>query len=67
MIVESILALAALNLPTVPPELLRPFASHEQCMVEAEKMNKTVEELRTPPAREAGYEFICLKVSRVLI
>lgn len=67
MIVESILALLAFNAPAQAPGLVRPYASHEQCLVEAEKLNRSEPQLRDKAGRELGLEFVCLKVSRVSV
>ncbi len=60
----SILALVALANPAIEPGLLERFQSHEACMVEADKRNRTDPDLRTQLAREAGIEYVCLKVVR---
>lgn len=65
MLTASILALAALAAADKPPALLQVFGSHEACMIEAERLNRTDADLRKTSARVAGLEYVCLQVKRV--
>jgi hypothetical protein len=65
--VSYILALAFLHVPGAPPKLIAPYESREACMVDAAKYGKADETLRSKGAREAGAEYVCLKIERVVI
>lgn len=64
MLAEAILVLFAFGAPGQPPKLIGPRASLDECRVQAEKLNRTDETLRTPEARALGVEYACLKVVR---
>lgn len=49
------------------PQFIAPMFSREQCLVEAEKRNRTDENLRDPAVRQLGGEFVCLKIERALV
>jgi hypothetical protein len=65
--VSYILALAFLHVPGAPPKLVAPHESRESCMVDAAKYNKADDQLKSKGAREAGAEYVCLKIERVVI
>jgi hypothetical protein len=65
--VTYILALAFLHVPGAPPKLIAPHESREACMVDAAKYNRADEQLRSKGAREAGMEYVCLKIERATI
>jgi hypothetical protein len=64
MVVEAILVLFAFGASQEQPKLIGPHASLDSCRVQAEKLNRTDETLRTPAMRALGVEYACLKVVR---
>lgn len=64
MLLASILALVSLTNSDIKPSLLKEFKSHEACMVEADRRNRTDTDLRKRVAREESIEYVCLKVVR---
>lgn len=66
MVIEWILAYAMLNaMSESAPRPLAPMPSRSACLAEAEKRNRTDENLRDPEVRKLGGEFVCLHVVRV--
>jgi hypothetical protein len=67
VLIEYYLALVALGATSVAPTIISGHKVKSECMVLAEKLNRSVVELRTPQNRAIGLEVVCLKVTRVLI
>lgn len=63
--IAALLALAPLLvLSETPPQIISPHATLSDCMVEAEKRNRSDESLRTNEARAKGLEYVCLHVKQ---
>lgn len=66
MVIEWILAYAMLNmLHQSAPVPVAAMTSRSACMAEAERRNRTDENLRDPKVRQLGGEFVCLRIVRV--
>ena len=46
---------------TTPPDIVAFFPDEKACITDMQKLNAKVTD---PAAKEAGFEFICLKVTR---
>lgn len=62
-----ILAVMLFNKMDTRPHLLGTISGAEKCLAEAERLNRTNEALRERDAREAGAEYVCLKIERAAI
>jgi hypothetical protein len=63
MIGAYVLAIAALlQLDTVKPALIKPFASEEECVTAAQKRNSEDEDVKLPEAREKGLQYVCYRL-----
>ena len=49
------------------PFIVSPMFSADECMKQAEKLNKTDEQMRRPDLRAMGAEYVCLKIQRVTV
>lgn len=64
--IEAILAYAMMfHLEDSRPQLMVPFTSLAACLIEAEKLNRTDEDLRDPRVRAVGGEYVCLVIKKV--
>lgn len=50
-----------------PPYMLLPFTDGEACLKEADKRNRTDEQMRRDDLRAMGAEYVCLKIERVTV
>lgn len=51
----------------VAPIVLAPVPSREACLVQAEKLNNTDEQLNSPQGKSLGAEAVCLIVTKVVV
>lgn len=58
-----LLALAALlQIGTIPPQIVSPHATLDECLAAASKRNHEDSDLQTSKGREIGAAYVCLKL-----